>query len=146
LAERSRAAADLINKVSKNGVEVASEAGSQFEAVVPEIERTANLIREISASSMEQTAGIDQINQSIIQLDHTSQMNATISEEVATTAEELSKQALELKRIVSFFTLEKNQHTFELRNKSDLQLSSFEPTINKQFQGRNADEEFFERF
>ncbi len=106
LAERSQQAAAEINDLSTNSVEVAEKAGQMLEVIVPKIQRTAELVQEISAASREQDAGAEQINKSIQQLDAVIQQNASASEEMASTAEELSGQSEQLAEMISFFNVE----------------------------------------
>ncbi len=108
LAERSSEAAGEINTLSALGVDIATSAASQFEEVVPEINETAKLIQEITAASKEQGIGIDQISSSIQELNTVTQQNAASSEEIASSTEELANQADELKQIISFFKMEKD--------------------------------------
>ena len=75
-------------------------------AILPDIQRTAELVQEISASSREQDAGADQINKAIQQLDQVIQQNASAAEEMASTTEELTSQAEQLKGTISFFRLD----------------------------------------
>ncbi len=103
LAERSKVAAEEINHVSTDGVNIAEKAGKQLEDLVPEIEKTAKLVEEITSASMEQNSGADQINSAIQQLNQVTQQNAAASEEMATSAEELSSQADSLRELVAFF-------------------------------------------
>jgi len=103
LAERSQQAAGEINELSTNSVEVAEKAGGLLEALVPNIQKTAELVQEIAASSREQDAGAEQINSSIQQLDTVIQQNAAAAEEMASTAEELSSQSEQLAELISFF-------------------------------------------
>jgi methyl-accepting chemotaxis protein len=103
LAERSQQAAAEINTLSTSSVDVAEQAGKLLEVIVPNIQRTAELVQEISASSKEQDAGAGQINKSIQQLDAVIQQNASALEEMAATAEELSGQSEQLAELVSFF-------------------------------------------
>jgi len=105
LAERSKVAAEEINQVSKDGVDIASSTGQQLEDLVPEIEKTTKLVQEISAASMEQNTGTDQINNALQQLNHVTQQNAASSEEQATSAEELANQSEHLREIISFFRI-----------------------------------------
>lgn len=105
LAERSRIAADEIHKLSGEGVKVSIEAGKKLAETVPEIERTAQLVQEIAAASIEQASGADQVNNAIQLLNNITQQNAASSEELATNSEELSSQAQQLKSLVSFFKL-----------------------------------------
>jgi methyl-accepting chemotaxis protein len=109
LAERSKVAADEIDVLSKNGVLTSETAGKQLEEIVPEIEKTAKLIQEISAASIEQNSGADQINNAIQQLNQVVQQNAAGSEEMATSSEELSGQADQLRDMVSFFKIDEEQ-------------------------------------
>ena len=105
LAERSQIAAGGINELSNNSVEVAKRAEELLNVIVPNIQKTAELIQEISAASKEQDAGAEQIQQSVQQLDGVIQQNASASEEMAATAEELSSQSEQLADLVSFFSL-----------------------------------------
>ncbi len=105
LAERSKIAADEIDGLSKNGVAISEKAGEQLAEIVPEIERTSKLVQEITAASLEQNSGADQINNAIQQLNQVTQQNAAASEEMATSSEELSSQADQLKEIISFFKI-----------------------------------------
>lgn len=103
LAERSKDAAEEIDKVSNEGVEIAEKASRQLSAIVPEIEKTATLIKEIAAASLEQNSGANQINNAIQQLNNVTQQNAAAAEELATNSEELASQASLLKELVSYF-------------------------------------------
>jgi len=71
--------------------------------LVPDIEKTSELVQEISAASKEQTMGADQINNAIQQLNQVIQQNAGASEEMASTSEELSAQAEQLQNTILFF-------------------------------------------
>ncbi len=103
LAERSQAAAGEISHLSTSSVEVAEKAGAMLTKLVPDIQKTSELVQEISASSKEQASGADQINSAIQQLNQVIQQNAGAAEEMASTAEELSSQAEQLQGAISFF-------------------------------------------
>lgn len=105
LAERSKVAADEIDELSQSGVSISEKAGKQLAEIVPEIEKTANLIGEITAASIEQNSGAEQVNNAIQQLNQVTQQNAASSEEMATSSEELSSQAEQLKDIIGFFNV-----------------------------------------
>jgi methyl-accepting chemotaxis protein len=109
LAERSQIAAEEIDELSESGVRVSEEASQQLAAIVPEIEKTAQLVQEIAAASMEQNAGAEQINGAIQQLNQVIQQNAAASEEMASSSEELSGQAEQMKEVVSYFNIETNK-------------------------------------
>ncbi len=108
LAERSQNAAGEITQLSASTVDVAERAGAMLRQLVPDIQKTAELIQEISTSSHEQNQGASQINLAIQQLDQVIQKNAGASEEMAATSEELSAQADVLTRVISFFNIDKN--------------------------------------
>jgi len=106
LAERSQSAAGEISKLSTSSVAIAEQAGDMLNKMLPDIQKTAELVQEISASSKEQDTGADQINKAIQQLDQVIQQNAGSAEEMASTTEELSSQAEQLKATIAFFTLD----------------------------------------
>ncbi|MCP4349909.1 MAG: PAS domain-containing protein [Desulfobacterales bacterium] len=106
LAERCGKAASEIGKLSVSSVKVAEKAGEMLSGIVPDIQKTSELIQEISAATNEQNVGANQINQAIQQLDQVIQQNSTASEEMASTSEELSAQADHLRNIVDFFRVD----------------------------------------
>jgi len=77
---------------------------------VPDIQKTAELVQEITAASKEQAGGADQINSSIQQLNQVVQQNAGAAEEMSSTAEELSSQASQLMETIAFFKVEGDAH------------------------------------
>ncbi len=105
LAERSQNAAGEINKLSASSVQIAEQAGVMLDKMVPDIQKTADLVQEISAASKEQDAGAEQINKAIQQLDSVIQQNASASEEMSSTSEELASQAAQLQEAVAFFKI-----------------------------------------
>jgi methyl-accepting chemotaxis protein len=105
LAERSASAAGEISKLSTHSVEVAEKAGRLLSQIVPDIQKTAQLVQEITAASSEQNTGADQINSAIQQLNCVVQQNASASEELSSTSEELSSQAVQLQDLVGFFKI-----------------------------------------
>ncbi|MBF0461940.1 MAG: HAMP domain-containing protein [Magnetococcales bacterium] len=105
LAERSQLAAGEISHLSASSVDVAEKAGGIINKLVPDIQKTAELIQEINTSSQEQSQGAGQINQAIQQLDQVIQQNAGSSEEMAATAEELSGQSGRMNEAIAFFKL-----------------------------------------
>ena len=105
LAERSQAAAGEIGQLSSSSVDIAERAGSMLAKLVPDIQKTAELVQEISAASKEQAGGADQINGAIQQLNRVVQQNAGASEEMSSMSEELSAQADQLQAAIGFFKL-----------------------------------------
>jgi methyl-accepting chemotaxis protein len=105
LAERSQAAAAEISTLSGTTVKAAQSAGEMLGKLVPDIQRTAELVEEISAGSREQNAGAAQINTAIQQLDKVTQQNTSAAEEMSATAEELASQSEQLQAAISYFRL-----------------------------------------
>jgi methyl-accepting chemotaxis protein len=105
LAERSQLAAGEINNLSSTSVEIAEKAGEMLTKIVPDIQKTAELVSEINAASNEQNAGAEQINKAIQQLDKVIQENAASTEEMASTCEELSSQGEQLQDTIGFFKI-----------------------------------------
>lgn len=109
LAERSQKAANEIAQLSHSSVEVAERAGTVINTVVPEIQKTAELVQEINAASTEQSSGANQINGAILELDQVTQQNASASEQLAAMAEELTVHAERLQEAIGFFRTEEQQ-------------------------------------
>ncbi len=119
LAERSQDASREIGELSTSSVQVAGRAGDMLTRLVPDIQKTADLVQEISAASAEQNGGTDQINRAILDLDRVIQQNASASEEMASTSEALASQAEQLKNSVLFFKLEDGQLSQSIRLLAD---------------------------
>jgi methyl-accepting chemotaxis protein len=105
LAERSQQAAAEISQLSSETVNVSGEAGRMLETLVPNIQRTADLVQEISASTREQNVGAEQINQAIRELDQVIQQNANAAEQAAATSQELAAQSQQLTDVISYFEI-----------------------------------------
>jgi len=103
LAERSQVAAQEIGEVATNSVSLSEHAGELLGELVPSIAKTADLVQEIAAASKEQASGLGQINTSMSHLSITTQSNASASEQLSSTAEEMSAQAINLQETISFF-------------------------------------------
>jgi len=113
LAQRSAAAAkeiktligDSVEKV-EGGTKLVAQAGQTMEEIVTSIKRVTDIMSEITAASIEQSSGIEQVNQAITQMDEVTQQNAALVEEAAAAAESLEEQAQNLERSVSVFKLD----------------------------------------
>jgi len=103
LAERSQSSAAEISQLSASSVQVAERAGEMLTKLVPDIQKTSELVQEISAASKEQTNGADQINAAIQQLNQVIQQNAGAAEEMASTAGELASQAEQQQHMIESF-------------------------------------------
>ncbi|ARS49738.1 chemotaxis protein [Ectopseudomonas mendocina] len=105
LAERSQVAAQEIGGVASNSVHLAEQAGALLDQIVPNIQKTSDLVQEITAASQEQSTGAGQINIAMGQMNQITQQNASASEELAATAEEMNAQASQLQELISYFRL-----------------------------------------
>jgi methyl-accepting chemotaxis protein len=103
LAERSQAAAAEIGTMSSQTVTAAKAAGDMLTRLVPDIQKTAELVAEISAACREQDVGAEQVNTAIQQLDKVTQQNASASEQMSATSEELAAQAEQLQASIGYF-------------------------------------------
>ncbi len=174
LAEISQSSAVTITELSHDSLDVASKAGTMIEALVEEVKKTTDLVEEISAASLEQSTGMDQVNQALMQLDQVTQQNASSSEEIAATSEELASQAQKLRNDIEFFKIgnakssdrggQKKQAARPLLNKpappkqsapaekSDSQkenpdlLINVDETLSPGYSGKSSDDSEFEEF
>jgi methyl-accepting chemotaxis protein len=136
LAERSQMAATEIDEVSAKSVFVAQKSGQMLNDVVPNIQKTADLVMEITASSNEQSSGSEQINNAIQNLNLVVQENAATAEEMAAGAEELSAQAENLQDAISFFKIEGMQQA-TLKPKTPSENQKKKPATSRNFQEFN---------
>ncbi len=118
LAERSQQAANEINTVSQETISNSGEASKNLVEITPEIEKTASLVQDITAASLEQVAGVEQINNALQQLNQITQRNAVNSEQISSASRELEDLSLMLNGSISVFKLE-DQQVKETVNKSN---------------------------
>ncbi|MEM6355065.1 MAG: methyl-accepting chemotaxis protein [Pseudomonadota bacterium] len=105
LAERSEKAASEIGALSAETVTVSTEAGRLLDTLVPEIQRTADLVQEISAATSEQSAGTEQINVAIRELDTAINENAAAVEEAARMADGLADRSNSMRQMLASFQI-----------------------------------------
>ena len=116
LAQRSAGAAkeikglidDSVGKVA-DGSALVAKAGSTMAEIVTSVQRVTDIMAEISAASQEQSAGIEQVNLTITQMDETTQQNAALVEEATAAARSMEEQASVLGQAVAVFKLENGQ-------------------------------------
>ncbi|MBN5017231.1 cache domain-containing protein [Stenotrophomonas maltophilia] len=113
LAQRSAAAAkeikglidDSVGKVN-DGSALVHKAGATMGEIVASVQRVTDIMAEISAASQEQSAGIEQVNQTVVQMDETTQQNAALVEEATAAARAMEDQAGQLADAVAIFRLD----------------------------------------
>jgi methyl-accepting chemotaxis protein len=109
LAEISSDAARDINDVASSSITVAIRSGRLLEKLAPEIQRTSGLVQQVATASIEQSAALEQINRAITQVDHVTRRNASMTEDLASTAKEMAVQATALQEQLSFFRLQRTE-------------------------------------
>jgi methyl-accepting chemotaxis protein len=95
---------DSVSKVD-TGSRLVDQAGVMMEEIVNSVKRVTDIMGEITSASIEQEAGIEQINQAITEMDTVTQQNAALVEEAAAAAASLQDQAADLAQVVSVFQL-----------------------------------------
>lgn len=106
LAERSNEASHEIVELSMQSRQATQKTHKTLDTVLPEMEHTRLLMKEIADVSHEQLNSVTQINMAIMQLNEVIQNNASASEEVANNASQLNEEAERLKQVIAFFTIE----------------------------------------
>lgn len=106
LAEKSKSVSDEIVDLTDSAYKMSSQAGSVMFETIPKIDKTTNLVSEISMASDEQSKGANQVNQSIHQLNSLAQQSAASSEELAASAEDLLQQSGRLRDAISYYSMD----------------------------------------
>jgi methyl-accepting chemotaxis protein len=131
LAQRSANAAkeikvlinDSVEKANAGGVLV-NDAGATIEKVMVSVRQVSDIMSEIAAASEEQSAGIEQINQAVVQMDEVTQQNAALVEESAAAAASLQEQAAALARTVSIFVLPNGKQELRPMQQAPVKVSA----------------------
>ncbi|PLX21655.1 MAG: hypothetical protein C0599_07670 [Salinivirgaceae bacterium] len=119
LAENSQKTAELISDVALRSLEQFSDSQRKLEKVVPEINNTATLVKEIAAASGEQSTGVSEINQALQQLSSVTQSNSALAEEMAASSEQLSSQSQSLNEAINF--LKTTQEDYDISKREELE-------------------------
>ncbi len=130
LAERSQEAATEINELSKSSVDFAVVSGELLNRLVPDIQLTARLVKEIASGSMEQNTGAEQINSAIQQLNQVIQQNAAAAEEMATSSEELAAHSQQMFDKVNYFKTGQIHNLKVMTRKSEKKLPKENISVN----------------
>ncbi|MGK5079185.1 methyl-accepting chemotaxis protein [Janthinobacterium sp. HLX7-2] len=127
LAQRSASAAKEIKTLIGDSVEqveigsrLVHDAGKTMDEVVVSVRQVADIMQEITAASAEQSAGIEQVNQAVLQMDQVTQQNAALVEEAAAAAESLQEQAQVLTELVGVFRLHAQAENIAVRPASNV--------------------------
>lgn len=106
LAENSQKAANVIVDLVQKSLIVAQESGQKLSEIVPDVQKTAQIVEEIAALSAEQHNETIQIDHAIRQLNSVTQQNSSTAEQLASSSQELAAQAEELEKMVSYFNID----------------------------------------
>lgn len=115
LAERSRLAANEIIDLSRHSVEVTMQSSDQLNLIIPDIKRSKELMEEVASANQELVAGARQINESLANLNHLGQRNASASQDLSGQSTDLKQRAQSLDEQVRYFKVGKSLAT-EIRN------------------------------
>lgn len=122
LAEKSQVASQEISNLAKTSVDIAEKAGSLFGEILPNVNKTAELIQDITRASEEQQIGVNQITEAVSDLNAAAQNSASTSEELATTSDMLSNQANQIKELMSYFIVESYRDMHKEQNDEEVGL------------------------
>ncbi len=146
LAERSQIAAQEIVDLAENSVKTAETAGKLLDEIVPSISKTSELVQEITAASQEQSIGVSQINTAMSQMNQITHQNASASEELAATAEEMTSQTENLLGLMSFFKIDNGQAARPKPYKMAIEKTTPKIQLNRNGFDEKYDMSKFERF
>ena len=136
LAQRSAGAAKEIKiliddsaEKTERGTRLVGQAGVTMGEVVDSVRRVTDIMSEIASASAEQSAGIEQVNQSIIEMDGMTQQNAALVEQAAAAAQSLQDQAAELSHVVSIFKLVEGEERAAAHVPAPVQVKAPAPVV-----------------
>lgn len=138
LAERSQKSAVEIIELSKSTIREAENSGHLLDELAPDVQKSFNLVREISSSSAEQRSGAEQINAALAQLNQVTQQNASSSEELASASTNFNVQSGKLKSTVSFFKLDKKGEVTYQRERIISQIEQLKSILDETDKGGNG--------
>jgi aerotaxis receptor len=122
--------AEIIDKVD-NGFQLVNSAGKTIDSVVGQARTVTDLVNNIATATSEQSSGINQINQAILQLDQMTQQNAALVQQSTSAAESLRQQATRLVDVVGVFKLSEQE--------AAAIYSSKDEAVSKQFVAQYAE-------
>lgn len=132
LAEKSQQSANEIDIVSKDSAKHAEQSRNLIAQIIPQIQNTAVLVKEITTASLEQKTGINEVNNAVQQLTAITEQNAASSEEMATGAQQLASQAKELTNSIAFFSTEKKSEYDFSKEEIEKQIQLLQAMLDKQ--------------
>jgi len=105
LAEKAQSATEQINELSANGVSLSDHAEKELMKLIPDVEKTAELIFEITRANIEQNNGANQVQNAVQELNNIAQKNSSLSEGLDNRAKNLTHEAKRLKEAIEYFKL-----------------------------------------
>lgn len=133
LAKRSAEAAESIEDMSHKGVKISQEAGNKLNGLIPSVEETSRLVKEISAFSGTMSEQSVHVNTALKELNSVTQHYAASSEEMSTTATELLNRAEELRQVIAFFKVDLKTKDFPKKTSTHKKESEKEKAFLEEF-------------
>ena len=138
LAENSQSSAEEIDLLCRKSLDVSDEASQLFEQLLPSIQKTAQIVKQISNASEEQNSGAEQVNDAIQQLNNITQQNSASSESTALSSQKLSKQADALRQVIAYFDLEKEEKIKKMKvvrsnKENEIKVKGMETKMKEDF-------------
>ncbi|NUQ72296.1 MAG: methyl-accepting chemotaxis protein [Polyangiaceae bacterium] len=109
LAEQSQAAAREMDALTASGADLSAQTGKLLGKLVPEIRRTADLVRDMAAAAEEEAIGVAEVTRVLRDVDEVTQKSAAAAEELSAMAEEMASQAAVLQSLADFFRTGKGE-------------------------------------
>jgi len=119
LAEQTRKAAIEIGELTISNLEISEKASQMLTGIISDIQKTSDLVQEISAATREQYNGAEQVNRAVQQLDRVIQQSTSTSEELSSTSHELASQAEQFRNIIGFFKTDSDRKKIPEKAESD---------------------------
>jgi methyl-accepting chemotaxis protein len=136
LAQRSATAAQQSNELIQNSVQkvragtaFVNETGAALTEIVESVAKVGEIVSEISHASAEQTAGIDQVNQAVAQMDDITQQNAALAEQAAAGSIAMSEQSTNMSQLLNFFRV--NSKEISAKTQPVKTRAATKPTVKK---------------
>ncbi len=134
LAQRSATAAkeskeliqSSVQKV-RYGTEFVNETGKALNEIVVGVKKVGDIVAEIAAASVEQSQGIEQVNQAVAQMDEITQQNAALAEEASAASVSMSDQSTNMMTLLNFFKVDKNESSARVNPSSIEKIAHFSP-------------------
>ncbi|WP_066627679.1 methyl-accepting chemotaxis protein [Labilibacter marinus] len=132
LAESSKLLADDIVNLVSDSVEMTNSAGENIRNLIPSIEKTSELVHNITSAGIELSSGVQQVNSALQQINVSTTQNAAGSEQLAAGAKELSSQSTHLMKLMSYFKVDEKMSTAKKEVSAEDLINLDEKVMNQE--------------